>query len=74
MPVPASSEQITRMVPSPPAPSTRSTRSAIAWAVIALPGSSMVVSSHRARSQPRLASSYSTCRRKVSQSVTLDGL
>ena len=35
------------------------------------PGSSMVVSSHSARSQPRLFSSYSTCRRKVTQSVHL---
>jgi hypothetical protein len=58
-PVPASPAQITRMV---------------ACSVIARPGSSVVVSSHRARSQPRVFSSYSTCRRKVTQSVTLVGL
>ena len=67
-------EQITRIVPSPPAPSTRSTFSRTACSVIARPGSSLVVSSQSARSQPRLFSSYSTCRRNVIQSVTLAGL
>ena len=33
-----------------------------------------MVSSQSARSQPRLFSSYSTCRRNVIQSVTLAGL
>ncbi len=73
-PVPARPEQITRMVPSPPAPSTRSTPSRTACSVIARPGSSLVVSSQRARSQPRDLSSYSTCRRNVIQSVTFAGL
>ncbi len=73
-PVLARPEQITRMVPSPPAPSTRSTPASTACRVIARPGSSVVVSNHIARSQPRELSSYSTCRRKVTQSRTLVGL
>ena len=74
MPVSASPEQMTRTVPSPPAPSTRSTPSRTAWAVIAWPLSSGVVSRNSVRSQPRTLSSYSTCRRNVTQSTTLDGL